>query len=114
MSSRRGCTALIYTKNYFFIITHLFSTVYQPKAIEICEVKLNDLKFTKVVLNAGKLHGVVDGEYDVYQPDVSDDEVIGGSWIDKIEVKREDVDMLKSRGAALYKRDGSLRIVRNK
>ena len=108
----------IHKKVTNFIIIHLFSTVNQPKAIEICEVKLNDLKFTRVVLNAGKLHGVVDGEYDVYGPDVTDDEVNGdvitGKWIDKIEVKREDVDMLKSRGAALYKRDGELRIVRTK
>ena len=71
-----------------------------------------------MVLNAGKLHGVVDGEYDVYGPDVTDDKVtpegIDRYSLDRIVVNHGDVDMLMSRGAALYKRDGTTSIVRTK
>ena len=69
-----------------------------------------------MVLNAGKLHGVVDGEYDVYGPDVTDDDVtpkgIDRYSLDRIVVNQGDVGMLKARGASLYKRDGTTRIVR--
>ena len=89
-------------------------TVAQPKAFEICEA-FEELAFKKVVLNAGKLHGVVEGEYDVYAPELqltgkeTKDQlsplVIGGYWVDRIIINQPDIGMLKSRGTAVYKRE---------
>ena len=102
---------------YFIIHNSLIVTVIQPKVIEICEVKVEH-GFVKVVLNAGKLHGVIDGEYNIYTPDVADDElaqeVIDRYSINCINVNREDIGMLQSRGATLYQRDGTGITVRAK
>ena len=85
----------------------LISTVSQPKALEICDVIFREEKVDKVVLNAGKLHGVVDGQYDVYKPDVTDDEVnsnaTSDSKIGQIEVMKENIHALKSFAKVLDK-----------
>ena len=78
----------------------LIFTVSQPKALEICDVIFREEKVDKVVLNAGKLHGVVDGQYDVYKSDVTDDQVnsnaTSDSKIGQIEVMEENIHALKS------------------
>lgn len=67
--------------------------------------------FVKVILNAGKLHGVVDGQYNVYRPQITEEEAKLYRCIDTIDVTVNDIDMLKSRGAAMYKRDaGGLKV----
>ena len=75
-------------------------TVSQPNALEICDVIFREEKVDKVLLNAGKLHGVVDGQYDVYKLDVTDDEVnsnvTSDSKIGQIEVMEENIHALKS------------------
>ena len=82
-------------------------TVSQPKALEICDVILREEKVDKVTLNAGKLHGVVDGQYDVYKPDVTDDELnsnaTNDSKIGQIEVMEENIHALKSFAKVLDK-----------
>lgn len=82
-------------------------TVSQPKALEICDVFFREEKVDKVVLNAGKLHGVVDGQYDVYKSDVTGDEVnsnaTSDSKIGQIEVMEENIHTLKSFAKVLDK-----------
>ena len=85
----------------------LIFTVSQPKALEICDVILREEKVDKVTLNAGKLHGVVDGQYDVYKPDATDDEVNSNATNDtkigQIEVMEENIHALKSFAKVLDK-----------
>ena len=83
----------------------LIFTDSQPKSFEISEVKVDENGFVKVILNAGKLHGVVDGQYRVYGPNVTEEQVRLIRSIDVIDVMYNDIDMLKSRGVAMYKRD---------
>lgn len=82
-------------------------TVSQPKALEICEVFFREEKVDKVVLNAGKLHGVVDGQYDVYKSDVTGDEdnsnATSDSKIGQIEVMEENIHAIKSFAKVLDK-----------
>ena len=90
-----------------FLPNKLIFTVSQPKALEICDVILREEKVDKVTLNAGKLHGVVDGQYDVYKPDVADDKVnsnaTNDSKIGQIEVMEENIHALKSFAKVLEK-----------
>lgn len=82
----------------------------QPKSFEISEVMVEN-GFVKVILNAGKLHGVVDGQYNVYKPHITEEQAKLYRCIDTIDVTVNDIDMLKSRGAAMYKRDaGGLKV----
>ena len=88
----------------------LIFTDSQPKSFEISEV-MEENGFVKVILNAGKLHGVVDGQYNVYKPHITEEEAKLYRCIDTIDVTVNDIDMLKSRGAAMYKRDaGGLKV----
>ena len=88
----------------------LIFTGSQPKSFEISEVMVEN-GFVKVILNAGKLHGVVDGQYNVYRPQITEEEAKLYRCIDTIDVTVNDIDMLKSRGAAMYKRDaGGLKV----
>ena len=93
--------------NSQFLPNKLIFTVSQPKALEICDVFFREEKVDKVVLNAGKLHGVVDGQYDVYKSDVTGDEVnsnaTSGSKIGQIEVMEENIHAIKSFAKVLDK-----------
>lgn len=92
------------------LLPWLIFTDSQPKSFEISEVKVEN-GFVKVILNAGKLHGVVDGQYNVYGPHIKEEEIKWMRSIDTIDVTVNDIDMLKSRGAAMYKRDaGGLKV----
>lgn len=93
--------------NSQFLPNKLIFTVSQPKALEICDVFFREEKVDKVVLNAGKLHGVVDGQYDVYKSDVTGDEVnsnaTSDSKIGQIEVMEENIHAIKSFAKVLDK-----------
>lgn len=90
------------------LVLFSFDTVPQPKTFEICESEEEEPGFKKVVLNAGKLHGVVDGEYDVYGPEIQGDDVsleVIGVPLDRIIINHDDIGMLKSRGKTVFVRD---------
>lgn len=93
--------------NSQFLPNKLIFTVSQPKALEICDVFFREEKVDKVVLNAGKLHGVVDGQYDVYKSDVTGDEdnsnATSDSKIGQIEVMKENIHAIKSFAKVLDK-----------
>lgn len=98
------------------IIIIIICTVPQVNAFEIVEVKRVQ-QFYKVSLNAGHLHGVVEGEYDVCRPEIPDEtaasrnrEKVYGYYIDTIVINRGDINMLTSRGATPYKYDRDIRV----
>ena len=76
------------------------------RSVEITEVKKLEGFTTKVVLQGGWLQGVVDGEYNVYDPELPDDTVepreVGGFWRAQIDVRPEDIKEIKSYGTVLY------------
>lgn len=61
---------------------------------------------TKVVLQGGWLQGIVDGEYNVYDPKLPDDTVelreVGAFWMALIDVRLEDIEEIKSYGTVLH------------
>lgn len=68
---------------------------------------------SKVVLNGGWLQGVVDGEYDIFDPRLTDDMVgldeVGGLWIGRINLTPKDIEAIKSYGRVLFD-DRSLQV----
>ena len=86
-------------------------------AFEVIDVKRDKDGFYKVSLNAGHLHGVVEGEYDICREDTPDEtaasrnrEEIYGYYIDTIMINAGDIDMLKSCGATPYKYDRKIQV----
>lgn len=72
-------------------------------------------RFTsKVVLNGGWLQGVVDGEYDVFDPTLTDDMVgldeVGGHWLGRIDITLDDIKMIKSDGTVLFSHEEGLKV----
>ena len=93
------------------LIDFFACAVPQVKGFEICEVK-EEAGLYKVTLNAGHLHGVVEGEYDVCRPEIPNEtaasrnrEKIYRYCIDTIAINRGEIDMLRSRGSTAYKSD---------
>lgn len=60
---------------------------------------------TTVVLQGGWLQGIVDGEYDVFDPQLTDDmvdlEEVGCLWRGQIDVIPNDIEAIKSYGTVL-------------
>ncbi|XP_068735187.1 uncharacterized protein [Montipora capricornis] len=84
-----------------------FDTVSPPsKSVEIAEVKKLEGFTTKVVLQGGWLQGIVNGEYDVYDPELTDDMVdskeVEDLWMAHIDVNPDDIEAIKSYGTVLY------------
>ena len=69
---------------------------------------------SSVVLNGGWLQGVVDGEYDVFDPGLTDDmvglEEVGCRWVGRIDIIKDAIEMIKSYGTVLFGREGGLRV----
>ncbi|XP_078353455.1 uncharacterized protein LOC144638138 [Oculina patagonica] len=92
-----------------------FETVAQPpKSFEIVESKMLERFTSKVVLNGGWLQGVVDGEYDVFDPTLTDDMVgldeVGGHWLGRIDITLDDIKMIKSDGTVLFSHEEGLKV----
>ena len=92
------------SENYFIVSP-------PSKTVEIAEVKNFEGFTTKVVLQGGHLQGIVDGEYDVYDPRVTDErldaEEKGPLWLGQINISENDIEAIKSYGTVLYtNRDG--------
>ena len=61
---------------------------------------------SKAVLNAGWLQGVVDGEYDIYDPRLTDD-IVGeyaaaGYCVARIDITKDNIHEIESYGAVMF------------
>lgn len=70
------------------------------------EVKELEGFTTEVVLQGGWLQGIVEGEYDVVDPKLTDDMVDSEQerdlWVARIDVSPDDIEAIKSYGKVLY------------
>lgn len=79
------------------------------KAFEICQTY--ELEGTqRVVLNAGRLHGVVEGEYWICPPEATCEVKPESNrlyFINKVVINNDDIEMAKSRGTVVEKAQDS-------
>lgn len=86
-----------------------FDTVPHLKAFEICQTsELEGIQ--RVVLNAGRLHGVVEGEYWICPPEATCEVKPESNrlyFINKVVINNDDIEMAKSRGTVVEKAQDS-------